>query len=105
MSRKIRFKLGFFLAIVVVLIVGGLWAGRGVFNSNSDIKPDDLATVQRGDLVLSVVATGSIVPISTVELKSKASGLIKNLMVEEGDSVREGQTLIELDKELLQAQL
>jgi HlyD family secretion protein len=105
MSRKIRFKLGFFLAIVVVLIVGGLWAGRGVFNSNSDIKPDDLATVQRGDLVLSVVATGSIVPISTVELKSKASGLIKNLLVEEGDTVREGQTLVELDKELLQAQL
>jgi len=105
MSRKTRFKLGFFLAIVVVLIIGGLWAGRGVFNSNSEIKPDDLATVQRGDLALSVVATGSIIPISTVELKSKASGLIKNLMVEEGDMVREGQTLIELDKELLQAQL
>ncbi len=105
MSRKTRFKLGFFLAIVVVLIFGGLWAGRGVFNSNSEIKPDDLATVQRGDLALSVVATGSIIPISTVELKSKASGLIKNLMVEEGDMVREGQTLIELDKELLQAQL
>ncbi len=105
MSRKTRFKLGFFLAIVVVLVVGGLWAGRGVFNSNSSIKPDDLATVQRGDLALSVVATGSIIPISTVELKSKASGLIKNLLVEEGDTVREGQTLIVLDKELLEAQL
>jgi HlyD family secretion protein len=105
MSRKTRFKLGFFLAIVVVLVVGGLWAGRGVFNSSADIKPDDLATVQRDDLVLSVVATGSIIPVATVELKSKASGLIKDLLVEEGDAVRQGQTLIELDKELLQAQL
>lgn len=105
MSRRLRFKLGFFLATVVVLVVGGLWAGRTVFTANSSIKPDDLATVQRADLALSVVATGSIIPVATVELKSKASGLIKDLLVEEGDLVREGQTLIELDKELLQAQL
>jgi len=105
MSRKIRFKLAFFIVIVAVVVVGALWAGRGVFNSQSEIKADDLATVQQGDLVLSVVATGSIIPIATVELKSKASGLIKSMLVEEGDTVREGQTLIELDKELLQAQL
>jgi HlyD family secretion protein len=61
--------------------------------------------IEKGDLDLAVVATGSIVPVATVEVKSKASGLIKRLLVEEGDSVREGEILIELDKELLQAQL
>ena len=40
-----------------------------------------------------------------MDIKSKASGLIKYLYVNAGDSVREGQLLVELDKETLEAQL
>jgi HlyD family secretion protein len=43
--------------------------------------------------------------VATVELKSKASGLVKSMLVEEGDMVKADQVLVELDKELLQAQL
>ena len=67
------------------------------------IDPSRLATVERGTLARSVVATGRIEPISKVEIKSKANGIIKELKVEEGDAVVEGQVLAELDKDNLAA--
>jgi multidrug efflux pump subunit AcrA (membrane-fusion protein) len=43
--------------------------------------------------------------LSKVEVKSKANGIIKALLVDVGDKVAEGQILAELDKEDLQAQV
>src|SRR5262249_39855388 len=63
------------------------------------------ATVERGDIARSVVATGRIEPITKVEIKSKANGIIKELRVEVGDVVTPGQTLAELDKEDLAARV
>jgi HlyD family secretion protein len=50
-----------------------------------------------------VVATGKIEPQSTVEVKSKASGIVKKIYVEYADIVKQGQVLAELDKEDLLA--
>jgi HlyD family secretion protein len=52
-----------------------------------------------------VVATGKIEPITKVEIKSKASGIVKKLYVEAGDRVKAGQLLAELDKEEIEAQV
>ncbi len=51
----------------------------------------------------SVVATGKIQPLTKVEIKSKASGIVKRLFVDYGDRVKEGQVLAELDREQLEA--
>jgi HlyD family secretion protein len=67
------------------------------------IDPSKLAQVDRGDLARSVVATGKIEPLTKVEVKSKASGIVQKLLVEAGDRVKAGQILAELDKEQLQA--
>ena len=61
-----------------------------------------LATVERGDLARSVVATGRIQPLAKVEVKSKASGIVKRLLVDYGDRVKAGQVLAELDREQLE---
>jgi len=50
-----------------------------------------------------VVATGKIQPLSKIEVKSKASGMIKKIYVDYGDRVKTGQVLIELDKVQLEA--
>lgn len=105
MSRSMRFKVGFFAALALVIVVGMIFSATHVFRSNDSLPENRLATVERDDLALSVVATGSVVPVATVEVKSKASGLVKSILVEAGDRVKEGEVLIELDKELLQAQL
>ncbi len=105
MSKSARFKLSFFAVLFAIVAAVAYILFGNVFRSEAAIPDERLARVESGDLALSVVATGSIDPVSTVEIKSKASGLIKNILVEEGDLVQEGQVLAELDKELLQAQL
>jgi len=87
----------------VVLIGGSAWAVLG--GSPGDIDSARLATVERGDVAKSVVATGRIEPISKVEIKSKANGIVKEIKVEVGDRVTIGQVLAELDKDNLAARL
>jgi len=50
-----------------------------------------LASAERGDLARVVVATGKIQPLSKVEIKSKASGIVKKLYVDYGERVKQGQ--------------
>src|SRR5258708_12250643 len=84
---------------VAAVIVGG--GGYGVMvgvGSKRRIDPSKLASVERGDLARVVVATGKIQPLSKAEIKSKASGIVKQIFVDYGDRVRVGQVLAELDK-------
>jgi HlyD family secretion protein len=67
------------------------------------IDPDKLATADRGDIARSVVATGKIEPLTKVEVKSKASGIVEKIFVDAGDRVKAGQVIAELDKEQLRA--
>jgi len=55
------------------------------------------ATVARGNLSVTVEASGTIEPVSTVEVKSKASGEILELGAEIGDAVKAGQMLVRID--------
>jgi HlyD family secretion protein len=91
-----------------------IWAGLGValvavptimaaHRGGKEIDPSRLATIERGDVARSVVATGKVQPLTKVDIKSKASGIVKRLFVDYGDRVKEGQVLAELDKEQLEA--
>ena len=87
------------VAVVLVAVGGLIAAARG----GTKIDPSKLAKVERGDLAKSVVATGKVEPITKVEIKSKASGIVKKLLVDAGDRVKRGQVLAELDKEEIEA--
>ena len=52
-----------------------------------------------------MVATGKIQPMTNVEVKSKASGIVQNLLVDYGDLVKKGQILAELDKQQILAEV
>lgn len=96
------------IVIIFLLIAAG---AAGVYSVSvmsrpaTDIDPSRLAVVERGDLARSVVAIGRIEPIAKVDIKSKANGIIKDIKVEVGSIVSEGQVLVELDKENLVARL
>ena len=98
--RKSRKRLIFVGGGVVLLAVFGLMAARG---GGKAIDPSRLAAIEKGDLARSVVATGKVQPLTKVEIKSKASGIVKRLFVDYGDTVKEGQVLAELDREQLEA--
>jgi len=89
--------------VAALVVIGG---GYGVFAAlrpNHEIDPSKLAAAERGDLARVVVATGKIQPLSKVEVKSKASGMVKKLFVDYDDHVKQGQVLCELDKVQLEA--
>jgi len=99
-KRRNRIIIISVVVIVLVLIVGVAVAfSRG----SSKIDPSKLAKVEKGDLAKSVVATGKVEPITKVEVKSKASGIVKKLLVEYGDRVKKGQLLAQLDKVEIEA--
>ncbi len=91
--------------VFLLLLIGAGFGVRAALRPNNTIEPSKLAAVERGDLARSVVATGKIQPLSQVEVKSKASGIVKDLYVDYADTVKRGQVLAELDKENLQAQV
>ncbi len=93
-------SLGRWIALGLTLLVGGVvfFSLRGIGRTPAKIDPDKLATVERIDLARSVVATGKITPVTQVDIKSKASGIILKLPVNVGDMVKAGQVICELDQ-------
>ncbi len=94
-----------FWPVLLLALLGGGFAGRNALRPNHKIEPSRLVNVTRGDIARSVVATGKIEPRAKVDVKSKASGIVKQIFVDYGDWVKQGQVLVELDKEELQARL
>src|SRR5678816_2494838 len=95
-----------YLLLGGVAVVGAAAAGFVTLRGASvDIDPSKLATVERGTMVRSVVATGKVEPVTKVEIKSKANGIIEKLLVTVDQLVAPGQILAELDKENLTARL
>lgn len=88
------------VAVVVVLTSGYyfLQNGREETPQQSRAQLTRTVTVERGNLDLTVSANGVVQPINRVEIKSKASGQIVALTFEEGQTVRKGELLIELDR-------
>lgn len=101
-GRKRRWVL---LGIIVLVLVAAVFGIAAALRPNHNIDPSKLGSVERGDVARSVVATGKIEPLAKVEVKSKASGLVKRVYVDYGDHVKAGQLLVDLDKEQLQARV
>jgi HlyD family secretion protein len=90
-------------AALLVVLVLGVMAARLV--KGTQIDPNRIAKVQRGDVARSVVATGKIQPITKVEVKSKASGIVEKLYVDINNQVHKGQQLAQLDQQEIAAQV
>ena len=62
-------------------------------------------TVSRGNMVVTVSATGTLEPINKVDVGSELSGLIAAVLVNENDRVKKGQVLAQLDLSLFKDQV
>jgi HlyD family secretion protein len=99
MATKKKSRRILYLSIAIVLfalIFGGVLVVRG---KSKSIDPAMLAKVSRGDVAKSVVATGKVQPITKVEVKSKASGIVTALDTDINDQVHKGQLLAQLDQQ------
>jgi HlyD family secretion protein len=63
------------------------------------------APVERSNLALTVSANGTVQPKQLINISPKTAGILKQLLVKEGDSVQQGQVLAYMDTSNLQGQL
>ena len=91
------------VAATVFVLVAGVWGYTSLNGATPGLDDTRLATVERGTMVRSVVATGKVEPITKIEIKSKANGIIERLHVDVDQVVRPGDVLVELDRENLRA--
>lgn len=101
--KRSRFWLWSTLGGLVAVIV--LVAAVVAHSSGTQIEGSRLGTVSRMDIAKSVVATGKVQPITKVEVKSKASGIVEKWYVDANARVHRGQVLAQLDKIEILAQV
>ena len=92
------------LSIAAVAVVVIAWAIFGR-KSSSNSYYIETATVARGDVSNSVTATGSIEPVTQVEVGTQVSGIIDKLYADYNSVVTKGQLIAEMDKVTLQSEL
>lgn len=101
--RRSRFWLWGSLTAVVALVV--LVGAVVAHSSGTKIESSRIGTVTRMDIAKSVVATGKVQPITKVEVKSKASGIVEKWYVDANAHVHKGQVLAQLDQQEILAQV
>lgn len=99
-KHLVRWIVWLLIAIVAAFAVIKLGTG------NSDDKVEyKTETVQRGNLIVSVVTTGTLQPTNQVEVGSELSGIVRTVEADYNDIVKVGQILARLDTSRLEAQV
>jgi len=99
-----RQRLRWLGAALVVLLMGG-GALLLLLPGEESATRYETAEVQRGDLTVTVTATGTLEPVNQVDVGSELSGIIETVAVDFNDKVEHGQVLARLDTDRLQAQV
>jgi len=83
------------IAIILTVAVGGIVISRSV-SADDQSKGPKTVEVKLGTLVDRALATGEIVPRHEIDVKSKISGTVARLFVDEGDRIKVGAPLLEV---------
>ncbi len=95
---------GFFIVkrIAVILLVAGAVSCSSRGNKDQQYR---IEKVDRGNVTMTVTATGTLSAVTTVQIGSQVSGVISRLYVDFKSRVKKGQLLAELDPTPIQAQV
>lgn len=93
--------------LIVLIVIGGV-AVTYFFNNQDNGLPETI-TVEKRDVIQKVLVSGKVEPAQQVELSFNSSGRVESVLVDVGDTVSNGQTLVRLENDdlvatLLQAQ-
>ncbi|MBP8591180.1 efflux RND transporter periplasmic adaptor subunit [Candidatus Shapirobacteria bacterium] len=100
--KKIKKAINWFRARRWCWLLAVILVGIGVFfffKSRSNSSPNiqiQTATVEKGTLVVTIAASGSITSASDTDIVTAASGVVKTVLVNNGDKVVKGQKIAEI---------
>lgn len=89
-------------AVVVLLAAGGLWYWWASSAGDASVVYSTTAVV-RGDLTVTVNATGTVEPTNQVEISSELSGTVGSVLVDFNEPVSKGEVLAKLNTDKLAA--
>lgn len=87
------------ISAAILVIIAGVVLALSLFSRNkNDIAKYEKKAIDKGDIEALVITTGSLNPVTTVDVGSQVSGRIDNLYVDFNSKVKEGQVIAELDQ-------
>src|SRR6516164_8227452 len=104
-ARRSRLRWLFWMILVLAIIGAVVWyyprpesqpktAGRSQFGGP---VPVALATVQKGDVPVTLTGLGTVTPLATVTVKTQISGYLTEVAFQEGQMVKKGDFLAQID--------
>jgi len=106
--ERLRSSILFFPLTAVVLLSGCGNKGQPPVAGGSGGRPPApvvVASVEQRDIPVQIQAIGNVEAYQTVQIRSQVNGQIQKIFFKEGEDVREGQPLFQLDKRPFQADL
>jgi membrane fusion protein, macrolide-specific efflux system len=82
--------------IVLLVLAGGAYGGYRYWNARKSTATGPAfreVKVERGDIRQTILATGVVEPQNRVEINSPVAGRLEDVLVQEGDLVKKGQTV------------
>jgi len=94
------------ISLVILVVVAGAILGWAILRKNgTNAVKYKMEAITKGDIEALVVTTGTLNPVTVVEVGSQVSGKIDKLYVDFNSHVQKGQVIAELDKSILQTRV
>ena len=93
-KRRVLYAIGILLVLGAAAAAAYAW-----WNDRTTAADFRLAKVERGTITAAVSATGTVNPVTAVQVGSQVSGQIKELLVDFNSEVKKGQVIARIDAE------
>ena len=94
------------LVLIVIIVVAAMFKSKSQDQeSGTEAIYVDTTTVETADLSSTITTKGTVGAKASAKVYSEVVGIVKRVLVEEGDVVTEGQTLVDMDTEKLDQQI
>lgn len=90
-------------AAAIIVVAAGFW----IFGGKKAARKIDFVTeqVQKGSVSNSITATGTIEPVTEVEVGTQVSGIIDKIYIDYNSVVKKGQVIAEMDRVTLMSEM
>jgi HlyD family secretion protein len=103
MGALMKYKIYISGSTIEIIIIGLVIFRSVLRNKNENEQKFRTVVVEKCNVIVKITESGTVEPVTTVEIKSELAGEVRKLFVEEGDSVRVGDKLALVQQESSQA--